>query len=808
MPRFSFLFALLCSVLIVGCDGCRWTPTAEEEAEEKKALPDFTSLSAQPFPADRNPSGSGIKPGHWFSAAQVLKSNRDDTRGQLESRVLLGEGAKPDSQPDADSLVNVRPIVLPKGQQRRFDYRNLAPGQSRERGNFFLSSQLFSGTSLVHDTGAERIAMLRPEEYFFIILTNRPQRFAKLLSSDWRRPFRSDSEFASKSANYRFVIPNTDQVLPVAESMLDWTSTAVVLWDDVSPDTLTPGQSRAMQDWIHFGGRLIVNGADAADSIAASPLAGLLPLNPRGNIELDSEAATQLLTHWSVETDRSSEGQVARVKSDSGRIAVDGIVASDAIDVPGTGHLMLNRSVGRGRVMQSRFDLVSDWMTNWDSYDSFFNAVILERPARRFVEFDQGMMLKQQYVVSNRYDADPTMNSTFRIAARDARLRLPAADPPQKQIASPPASLEASNDVSAPKSNADSIVPASMPDRYTRVDPIAGTSGWSHQSDAIQLTQEILRNESGIEIPSSSLVMRSLGIYLLVLVPLNYLVFLLLGKLEYAWLAVPLIAVLGAAWVARSAQLDIGFARSQTEIAILETQPEYDRAHLSRVIAIYNSLSSTYDLQFATHDAVANSLAQSTPSRTSSSLRFNTDFDEGPRLAGVAVGSNETQMVRAEQLVDVGGGITLKGEELVNGTDYELLDSFVVKKIGSDQTRVAIVGRCESGARIKLRFQEPSPSWGPTELPLQVSTLMRALLDENSVPDDSVRLVGRIEQSLPGMTVSPVANQRNAQTIVLANLSHPAASPAQKDVNLISDFRPSLPEASGGEDPSESEDAL
>src|SRR5690554_5415775 len=123
MPRFLFLLALLGSILIVGCDGCRSAPTAEEEAEQEKALPEFTSLSAQPFPADRNPSGSGIKPGHWFSAAQVVKSNRDDTRGQLENRVMLGQGAKPDLQSQADSLMNVRPIVLPKGQQRRFDYR-------------------------------------------------------------------------------------------------------------------------------------------------------------------------------------------------------------------------------------------------------------------------------------------------------------------------------------------------------------------------------------------------------------------------------------------------------------------------------------------------------------------------------------------------------------------------------------------------------------------------------------------------------------------------------------------------------------
>ena len=79
----------------------------------------------------------------------------------------------------------------------------------------------------------------------------------------------------------------------------------------------------------------------------------------------------------------------------------------------------------------------------------------------------------------------------------------------------------------------------------------------------------------------------------------------MLGKLEFAWLAVPFIAIGGAIWVAREARLDIGFARSQTEVGLLEVQTGCDRAHLTRVTAIYNSLSSTYDIAFDTPEAAA-----------------------------------------------------------------------------------------------------------------------------------------------------------------------------------------------------------
>ncbi|GAA5506914.1 hypothetical protein [Novipirellula caenicola] len=845
MPRFSLLLALLCSTLIVGCDGCRSTPNDEEEEKKKAALPDFTSLPAQAFPADRTPIGGGIKPGHWFSASEILKSNREDVRGQLESRARLGKSSSPDTQAARTALVNVRPIVLPKGQQRRFDYRNLAPLPQGDSKNIFLSSQLFSGgRGLVYDSQPDLFQFLSQEEYFFIILTNRPERFAKLIGADWQRPYRSEAEFASKAANYRIVIPDTDEVLPIAETMLDWTSTAVVLWDDISADALTPGQSTAIADWVHFGGQLIVNGADGSEAIADSSLVDLLPLYPRGNIELAPESATELLQQWAVKSDRSTEAQTALLQSETARVAVDGNLADDAEDVAGTGKLILHRRVGRGRVVQSRFDLMSDWISNWDSYNSFFNAVILQRPRREFVEIDTDLLLKHQYADFERYDADPTMNTTFRIATRDALLdytphaatstdakspdanrseakrtdaksttMLATTDSAAKSIAASPATPtpEADNANGEANKAHSKKRPANdglSRDRWTRVDPVMGIGGWNNASDAVNLTKAILRNESGIVIPPSSLVVRSLGIYLLALVPLNYLVFRLFGKLEYAWLTVPVIAIAGAVWVARSAQLDIGFARSQTELAILETQPGYQRGHLARVIAIYNSLSSTYDMQFSTVDAVANSIAQSQTNSVDEPLRFQTDFEEGPRLSGVAVGSNQTQMVRAEQIIDLGGGIYLDGETLVNETEYDLLDSFVAVKSAENQIRLAVVGLCAAGSKNKLRFRDDAEVNVSADLPLQISHVMNAFLADKSIPPNSSRLVGRIEESLPGMTVTPQAKQHTAQTVVLANLRFPPSPEPKSDVNLVVDFQKSLtdPADSGSDSESQSED--
>jgi hypothetical protein len=610
---------------------------------------------------------------------------------------------------------------------------------------------------------------LAGEEFFFVVLTGRPERFAKFQVSDWVRPYVDELAFKSQSPNYRIVIPPIDDLLPLSETMLDWTATAVLFWDDLSPDALTPQQQVAIADWVRFGGVMIVNGAVGSDAVSKTALADLLPLEPTGNIELDPSAATQLLEGWSVETDRSTEKQIAVLNNQMARVAVDGRVNEDTVALPNSGNLLLERRVGSGRVVQPRFDVTSDWIANWESYDSFVNSALLARPPRQFLESNDasdGSLFRHYYPDTKSTLADAAMNSRFRISSRDAILRL---------------TDEEGDDKNATSSRIDPL---------TAVDSSTGIGGWTDRSDTIALCQQILRNESGIEIPDSSLVVRSLGYYLLLLVPINYLIFRLMGKLEYAWLAVPVIAIGGAIWVARAARLDIGFARSQTEIALLELHPKYQRGHLSRVTAIYNSLSSSYDVQFKTVDGVAAPIWSKNKSENREGTSFRTGFSEGPLLSGLAVGSNQIRMLHAEQMVDVGGSIYLDEDgQLINGTTQELYDAFVVDKSESGEVQIAMVGGCVGGSAAKLRFRDVSKPSITDELPMQSVRMIRYLGSPASMPKGSTRLVGRIDGSLPGMTITPNANQMTAQTIVLAHLKHAPISERKVDKNLLSDMR-------------------
>ncbi len=65
-----------------------------------------------------------------------------------------------------------------------------------------------------------------------------------------------------------------------------------------------------------------------------------------------------------------------------------------------------------------------------------------------------------------------------------------------------------------------------------------------------------------------------------------------LGRVEWAWVAAPLIAVVCTVTVIRLAQLDIGFVRLQTEVAVAEIQGDYPRADVTRYDALYTSLTT------------------------------------------------------------------------------------------------------------------------------------------------------------------------------------------------------------------------
>lgn len=815
--RFAAFWLAIATTLLTGCDGCR--QANDDDPQKLKELPrsEFTVPPPQVLPTDRTVISGGLKPGHWFTASQAVKSNLGDRRGQLRSTLampIIDADGMETGRSTISSLDSLRPVVLPKGQQRNFDYRLLTPlPAGTDQGTFRLRSRLeVAGQVASFEGNSLPFTIMGEQEYFFVILTERDTRFTRLSVSDWVTPLVIPADFRRAQSNYRIVVPSTDSLLGLPETMLDWTATGFVLWDNMESEKLTPLQMTALGDWVHFGGTLIVNGADAAESLDRSIMSQWLPMKPTGNLEMDPEAAAALLTNWSVETDLSVEKQIALANDQSARIVLEGIPHELSVVLPDSGDLILTRRVGRGRIVQARFDLTSDWITGWDSYDSFFNNVILSRPHRKFVqepsEFGE-LGYRHSYLDLNTSQAKATFNTRFRLVARDGRFANPQIAKTEQDVSATgviggrvagtpveePPSAQVSQNASLPGVSGDvDSLQSPLIDSSFRTTAFSGIGGWNDNSDVMQQSRKTLREQSGIEIPSMDLVAKSLAIYLFVLVPLNFFIFRLLGKLEYAWFSVPLIAILGAVAVARTARLDIGFARSQTELSLLEMQPGYARGHLSRVVAIYNSLSTPYELAFDTIDGVAAPIGILKENKNSA-VTFQSSFNEGPGLTGLSVDSNQVGTIHAEQMVEMGGGIMLRETSpdspvrLVNETNHDLQDVYVVRRNAGGTMEASVVGAIPSQGEAVLRFVSGDEFLVPDSLPLGSAGLIRSLIRSMPIKQDEMRMVARIDDKLPGMQIMPSATQSIGQTVVFVTLQYPPFKRPQVDLNLVTDFR-------------------
>ena len=119
------------------------------------------------------------------------------------------------------------------------------------------------------------------------------------------------------------------------------------------------------------------------------------------------------------------------------------------------------------------------------------------------------------------------------------------------------------------------------------------------RSDLPVMSRDVLEVASGITIPASAFVLKVIVAYILVLVPLNWLICrFVLRRRELAWVAVPFLALGFAVAVERAAAYDMGFDSDCTEVNLLELQGGYARGHLSRFASIYSTGRDRYSISY------------------------------------------------------------------------------------------------------------------------------------------------------------------------------------------------------------------
>ncbi|WP_145086758.1 hypothetical protein [Anatilimnocola aggregata] len=826
-------------------------PKLDFEIPPTIILPNESGQELDENPDNTKPNSPKVvfftKPGHWIAGAQLAKANNFDFQGELRS-FPMDQAEQPLDVEHTDFRLSIsRPASLPKGQQKRFETMFYLP----KRGN--LLSKSYSLRTELRATRTSRLpeivnvagnSMLE-HEYYLVVLAKNNSAYVDLTKLDSVQLHGSELSGSIGSLEdrrvgkfYQVVLPRVDKSVPLPSHPLAWTMISYIIWDDLDPTVLTGEQQAALLDWLHWGGQLIISGPNSLDRLKQTFLAPYLPAESGTALEIDNDKLQEINEHWSVEAKMPlKKPATMQVPPDKPLVGVQLVKHAEAEWLPNTGRLVLERRLGQGRIVVTAFPLSAFPFRYWASRDNFFNACLLRRPARSFSNPNDELIMRWSGKMAAARADDPRLATTLRYFSRDiGRWQAPKSEERVRPFQSPAVAPPVSTDIDptgliteqSPRledlnrtvrdtwsSTAISSAPGGIVDyRFAgyQTDQLSGVGGWNDFSGAAEASVAALNDASGIKIPRSEFVVKTLAVYLFVLVPLNWFFFWMIGRVEYAWVAAPIISVIGAVSVVRLAQLDIGFARSRTEIALLESHAGYPRAHVTRFTALYTSLSTSYDLRFDDPAALALPLALSADhqrrlTRTASDVALTQN--ETIELSDVYVNSNSTGKVHVEQMISLDGTFEVTGDEdkgwqLENGSQFLLRHAGILRAREDGEIEAAYFPDVQPGATVRLNFSKQKEPWVPQWNNSAMMSSTAPTDDENRVrlhrlselaarqlkllPGD-MRLIAWTDDSIPGLQIRPSSAQSSTFTLVLVHLKRAALPEPEPDTNLRVEVR-------------------
>lgn len=758
LRSFLLMATILGLLSVTGCNGCWRQESAKTEEEKKKEeenkvkrLPDVDSLPPQTMPgvlsdpilvsrrrnrAKDDPVQKAIdkmkslslersyaKPGHWFDVRYQTIANNYDIKGTLETQ-SVSSATKPVEIPGTKfSVFTDRPAALSKGEWKTFETSMFIPPRSSTVGmTKFLCELKGPRGSYGGDSNIGSSKMMLPHQHHIVILTSKPDDFKFIELSPTVQLPRTGDEFSSERTVASYIVITSPVGLPppLPRQPLNWTTIAYLIWDDLDPDTLGEDQQTALLDWLHFGGQLIISGPDSLERLESSFLGQYLPALAESSLNFDDSNFATLNENWSLpEKNMPGKRRDLVVNKKYPVLGIQMTPHKQATFIEGTGDLVVERQLGRGRITATAFSIKAPAIRSWRSFDSFFNGALLRRPSRRFSDSGElNRIFRFDWVNDDAHMNEPLLHSSLRLLSRDlSPVSGSRNESPVESVRANEPKLEPNGFgamVEAPLPASDSNR-RNLDDHWHYggfdSDAISGIAGWNDASPVANTARETLIDAAGITPPSATLVLKLLAGYLLVLVPLNWIVFRLMGKVEWAWAAVPIIAIIGAVVVIRMASLDIGFTRSNTQVAVLELHADYERGHLTEYSALYTSLSTNYKV------LLDNLGSQALPFPSSS--RF-TVHDEPPKqlrinrtnknsLEDLQIMSSTTQLLHAEHVINVGGKLFLEKDEnnnlvIQNQTKLDLSEVIVVGGNESNERLVARIPTLAAGAKAMLQF--------------------------------------------------------------------------------------------------------
>lgn len=223
------------------------------------------------------------------------------------------------------------------------------------------------------------------------------------------------------------------------------------------------------------------------------------------------------------------------------------------------------------------------------------------------------------------------------------------------------------------------------------------------------LIQALMTGLTGTPLPVGWLA-AYLGGYVLLLIPLNYVILRRVDKLHWSWFTLPLLAIglsVGTYAAARQLQAGINQLRSWTVIYV-PSGASY--GILESDVLLYSATSARYTLQ----SLVEGCLVESSPPSLQASRTEETSQQILPRLEVVVpvwsarsfhLSSTTTLSGRVDVSVERKGGVHLK---VFNRTPYRLRQLYLISANGS----TAIAQQIEPNGSLQIRLDRSTP-WTP-----------------------------------------------------------------------------------------------
>ncbi len=244
-------------------------------------------------------------------------------------------------------------------------------------------------------------------------------------------------------------------------------------------------------------------------------------------------------------------------------------------------------SVGRGRVLMLAIDPNDPSLAKWAGIDTFVRRVLMRRPE------ETGAYQRVANQVARLTPLSGPDLSWVRFLSRD--METPKY--PTTPIVEPPSPL---NDTSVRTIQ----TPATL-DQDIDANPLSSppppqqpVAAWADHEGLPRLSRDTLEEASGIKIPSALFVLKVVLAYVLILVPLNWLICrFVFNRRELAWVVVPLLSFGFAIGVERAAAYDIGYNSACDEIDVIESYGDYPRAHIDPLqLALFDRSHPLLDL--------------------------------------------------------------------------------------------------------------------------------------------------------------------------------------------------------------------